>query len=128
MRTHGMTSDHSPVDRLAEEFLERHRRGERPAMAEYIEMFVISGVAVTFFLGGWHGPGPGWLDPIWVIPSWWYLVLLALAIGLPLWWRRRSAQRYADLPARVEAAESRAADPDSDEDEWDRDDDWEPGR
>ena len=37
------------------------------AMAEYIEMFVISAVAVTFFLGGWHGPGPGWLDPIWVI-------------------------------------------------------------
>ena len=37
------------------------------AMAEYIEMFAISGVAVTFFLGGWHGPGPGWLDPIWVI-------------------------------------------------------------
>jgi NADH-quinone oxidoreductase subunit H len=37
------------------------------ALAEYIEMFVISAVAVTFFLGGWHGPGPGWLDPIWVI-------------------------------------------------------------
>jgi NADH-quinone oxidoreductase subunit H len=37
------------------------------AMAEYIEMFVISAVAVTFFLGGWHGPGPGWLDPVWVI-------------------------------------------------------------
>ena len=37
------------------------------ALAEYIEMFVISGVAVTFFLGGWHGPGPGWLDPIWVL-------------------------------------------------------------
>jgi NADH-quinone oxidoreductase subunit H len=37
------------------------------AMAEYIEMFVISAVAVTFFLGGWHGPGPGLLDPIWVI-------------------------------------------------------------
>ncbi len=37
------------------------------AMTEYIEMFVISGIAVTFFLGGWHGPGPGWLDPIWVL-------------------------------------------------------------
>jgi NADH-quinone oxidoreductase subunit H len=37
------------------------------AMAEYIEMFVISAVAVTFFLGGWHGPGPGFLDPVWVI-------------------------------------------------------------
>jgi NADH-quinone oxidoreductase subunit H len=37
------------------------------AMAEYIEMFMISGIAVTFFLGGWMGPGPGWLDPIWVL-------------------------------------------------------------
>ena len=37
MATHGMTSDHGPVDRLAEEFLERHRRGERPAIAEYVE-------------------------------------------------------------------------------------------
>jgi NADH-quinone oxidoreductase subunit H len=37
------------------------------AMAEYIEMFMLSGIAVTFFLGGWMGPGPGWLDPIWVL-------------------------------------------------------------
>jgi serine/threonine protein kinase/WD40 repeat protein/tetratricopeptide (TPR) repeat protein len=28
-------SDHGPVDRLAEEFLERHRRGERPTISEY---------------------------------------------------------------------------------------------
>ena len=37
------------------------------ALTEYLEMFLISGIAVTFFLGGWHGPGPGWLDPIWVL-------------------------------------------------------------
>jgi NADH-quinone oxidoreductase subunit H len=36
-------------------------------MAEYINMIVISAIAVTMFLGGWHGPGPGWLDPIWVL-------------------------------------------------------------
>ncbi len=37
MATHGQTSDQSPVDRLAEEFLGRHRRGERPSVAEYVE-------------------------------------------------------------------------------------------
>src|SRR3954452_17875491 len=37
MATQGMTSDHGPVDRLAEEFLERRRRGETPAIAEYVE-------------------------------------------------------------------------------------------
>jgi NADH-quinone oxidoreductase subunit H len=36
-------------------------------LAEYIEMVVISGIAATFFLGGWMGPGPGWLDPIWML-------------------------------------------------------------
>ena len=36
-------------------------------MAEYIEVIVISGVATACFLGGWHGPGPGELAPLWVI-------------------------------------------------------------
>jgi NADH-quinone oxidoreductase subunit H len=36
-------------------------------MAEYINMLVIAGIGTAMFLGGWHGPGPGWLDPIWVL-------------------------------------------------------------
>jgi NADH-quinone oxidoreductase subunit H len=35
-------------------------------MAEYIEMLVIAGVATAMFLGGWHGPGPEALAPLWV--------------------------------------------------------------
>ncbi len=36
-------------------------------LAEYLEMFVVSGIAVSFFLGGWMGPGPGFLDPLWMV-------------------------------------------------------------
>jgi NADH-quinone oxidoreductase subunit H len=36
-------------------------------MAEYMHIIVFSGLCTALFLGGWHGPGPGWLDPIWVI-------------------------------------------------------------
>jgi NADH-quinone oxidoreductase subunit H len=36
-------------------------------MAEYIEVIVISGVATACFLGGWHGPGPEALGPLWVV-------------------------------------------------------------
>src|SRR5215217_6549581 len=36
MSTTPTPSDLGPVDRLAEEFLDRHRRGERPAIAEYV--------------------------------------------------------------------------------------------
>ena len=35
-------------------------------MAEYINMIAIAGIATAMFLGGWHGPGPPALDPLWV--------------------------------------------------------------
>jgi NADH-quinone oxidoreductase subunit H len=36
-------------------------------MAEYINVVVISAVGTTMFLGGWHGPGPIGLAPLWVV-------------------------------------------------------------
>ncbi len=35
--------------------------------AEYMEILVISGITATMYLGGWMGPGPSWLDPIWML-------------------------------------------------------------
>ncbi len=45
-------------------------------LAEYIEVLVISIVAVTIFFGGWHGPGPEWLAPIWVLLKAFFFVFL----------------------------------------------------
>lgn len=36
-------------------------------LAEYIEMLVVAGVATACFLGGWRGPGPEALAPVWVL-------------------------------------------------------------
>jgi NADH-quinone oxidoreductase subunit H len=36
-------------------------------MAEYINMLVISGLIAALFLGGYRGPGPEWLEPIWML-------------------------------------------------------------
>jgi NADH-quinone oxidoreductase subunit H len=55
-------------------------------LAEYLEMFVVSGIAVTFFLGGWMGPGPGWLDPIW-------MVIKTLALVMFFIWIRATLPR-----------------------------------
>src|SRR3954462_11089233 len=35
-------------------------------MAEYMHIIVYSGLATALFLGGWHGPGPEGLGPLWV--------------------------------------------------------------
>jgi len=36
-------------------------------LGEYIEIVIISAIAATCFLGGWHGPGPIALAPLWVL-------------------------------------------------------------
>jgi NADH-quinone oxidoreductase subunit H len=55
-------------------------------MAEYVEMIVIAGVATACFLGGWHGPGPIGLGPLWV-------VLKMLAFLLLFIWVRATLPR-----------------------------------
>jgi NADH-quinone oxidoreductase subunit H len=36
-------------------------------LGEYIEIVIISAIAATCFLGGWHGPGPIALAPLWML-------------------------------------------------------------
>jgi NADH-quinone oxidoreductase subunit H len=45
-------------------------------MSEYINLITLSGLCVTLFLGGWHGPG--WDGPTWAGPLWFVLKLLIL--------------------------------------------------
>jgi NADH-quinone oxidoreductase subunit H len=53
-------------------------------MAEYINVVVISGIAVTMFLGGWHGPGPAALGPLWVVIKLFVFVVLFIWIRATL--------------------------------------------
>ena len=53
-------------------------------LAEYLEIFVVSGIAAAFFLGGWMGPGPSWLDPIWMIAKIMALILVFIWIRATL--------------------------------------------
>jgi NADH-quinone oxidoreductase subunit H len=55
-------------------------------MAEYVEIIVVAGVGTACFLGGWHGPGPEALAPLWV-------VLKMLAIVLLFVWVRATLPR-----------------------------------
>ena len=53
-------------------------------MAEYINMIVISGIAVAAFLGGWHGPGPAILDPLWVVLKMFLFIVLFIWVRATL--------------------------------------------
>jgi NADH-quinone oxidoreductase subunit H len=50
-------------------------------MAEYMHIIVFSGLATALFLGGWHGPGPLALGPLWV------LVKMFLVVCFFIWAR-----------------------------------------
>jgi NADH-quinone oxidoreductase subunit H len=53
-------------------------------MAEYIEVVIISGIAAACFFGGWHGPGPEWLDPFWMLLKLLFFVFLFIWIRATL--------------------------------------------
>jgi NADH-quinone oxidoreductase subunit H len=53
-------------------------------MAEYIEVVIISGIAAACFLGGWHGPGPEALGPLWMFLKLLFFVFLFIWIRATL--------------------------------------------
>ncbi|HEV2106596.1 MAG TPA: NADH-quinone oxidoreductase subunit NuoH [Candidatus Eisenbacteria bacterium] len=50
-------------------------------LGEYMNMIAISAIAITLFLGGWHGPGPEVLGLVW------FVLKLAAFIFLFIWVR-----------------------------------------
>ncbi len=50
-------------------------------LVEYLEIMVVSGIAAAMFLGGWMGPGPSWLDPIWMLAK------MLVLVGFFIWIR-----------------------------------------
>ena len=53
-------------------------------MSEYINLITLSGLCVTLFLGGWHGPG--WDGPSWLAPLW-FLGKLVVLLYVFIWMR-----------------------------------------
>jgi NADH-quinone oxidoreductase subunit H len=54
------------------------------SMSEYINLITLSALAVTLFLGGWHGPG--WDGPSWMGPLW-FVAKLAVILFVFIWVR-----------------------------------------
>jgi NADH-quinone oxidoreductase subunit H len=53
-------------------------------LAEYLEILVVSGIGAALFLGGWMGPGPGWLDPLWMLAKMMALVFFFIWVRATL--------------------------------------------
>jgi len=54
------------------------------SMSEYINLITLSGLCVTLFLGGWHGPG--WDGASWAGPLW-FVGKLVLLLFVFIWMR-----------------------------------------
>jgi NADH-quinone oxidoreductase subunit H len=69
-------------------------------LAEYINVFNMSAITVTLFLGGWNGPvfGPSWLETL--LPLVWFLLKTFLIVFLFIWVRATLPRfRYDQLMA-----------------------------
>ncbi|MDX6651237.1 MAG: NADH-quinone oxidoreductase subunit, partial [Solirubrobacterales bacterium] len=53
-------------------------------LVEYMEITVVSGIAAAMFLGGWMGPGPSFLDPIWMLVKISFLLVLFIWVRATL--------------------------------------------
>jgi NADH-quinone oxidoreductase subunit H len=54
-------------------------------LGEYVHVIVISAMAVTLFLGGWHGPVFAFADWLW--PMFWFVLKTTLFVYLFIWIR-----------------------------------------
>jgi len=55
-------------------------------LSEYANMFIVSGIAVTAFLGGWQSPIPGiFTSPAWGL--WWFMSKAMFLIFVMIWFR-----------------------------------------
>jgi NADH-quinone oxidoreductase subunit H len=53
-------------------------------LGEYLEVVIISGIATACFLGGWHGPGPVELAPLWTLAKMSLFVILFIWVRATL--------------------------------------------
>jgi NADH-quinone oxidoreductase subunit H len=58
-------------------------------LSEYAGILVFSALTAVLFLGGWHGPGPDWLAPVWTL-------LKTLAVAFVVIWLRVSVPRLRE--------------------------------
>lgn len=53
-------------------------------VGEYIGIVVVSSLLTTLFLGGWLGPGPDWLAPLWFVAKTLVFVMLFILVRAAL--------------------------------------------